>query len=269
MVYEVDLQAPALDDFGAFPELLLISGRSPATVKNYLSAAKLLFQEWQVPNVVRDLSSSAWTLTLRAIAYYAGPQPGRPHQAGSCLRHRPIPSSPTGGPCVWFPGLPQDLQPRSPHSTVVRPSQALFLGRRQALQTRPPPGPKVDEDPADSARGHHHPSGGFTGQPHLPSSHLGALPSYAVETKQPRSCSPLLQWWGRSSQPPPSEPCSIEQQIQQVCLINGTPLTAFGEGELLSVFRPASHWNTSRSMAPGLHMRSIVTYCSIRLSRHP
>ena len=57
------------------PVLLLISGRSPATVKNYLSAVKLLFQEWQVPAVVKDLSSPAWTLTLRAIAYSAGPQP--------------------------------------------------------------------------------------------------------------------------------------------------------------------------------------------------
>ena len=69
LVYEIDLQAPRLDDFGAFAELLLISGRSPATVKNYLSAVKLLFQEWQVPSVVKDLSSPAWTLTLRAIAY--------------------------------------------------------------------------------------------------------------------------------------------------------------------------------------------------------
>ena len=75
MVYEVDLRAPALDNFGAFAELLLISCRSPATVKNYLSAVKLHFQEWQVPKVVRDLSSPAWTLTLSVIAYSAGPQP--------------------------------------------------------------------------------------------------------------------------------------------------------------------------------------------------
>ena len=47
-----------------FPEFLLISGRSPATVKNYLSAIKLLFQEWQVLSVVKHLASPAWTLTL-------------------------------------------------------------------------------------------------------------------------------------------------------------------------------------------------------------
>ena len=75
LVYQVDLQSPALDDFGAFAEFLLISGRSPATIKKYLSDLKLLFQEWQVPSVVKDLASPAWTLTLRAIAYSAGPQP--------------------------------------------------------------------------------------------------------------------------------------------------------------------------------------------------
>ena len=75
LVYDVDLYAPRLDDFGAFAELLLISGRSPATVKNYLSAIKSLFQEWRAASVVKDLTSPAWTLTLRAISYSAGPQP--------------------------------------------------------------------------------------------------------------------------------------------------------------------------------------------------
>ena len=75
LVYDVDLYAPRLDDFGAFAELLLISGRSPATVKNYLSAIKSLFQEWRATSVVKDLTSPAWTLTLRAISYSAGPQP--------------------------------------------------------------------------------------------------------------------------------------------------------------------------------------------------
>ena len=75
LAYEVDLYCPRLDDFGAFAEFLLISGRSPATVKNYLSAIKSLFQEWKAPSVVKDLASPAWTLTLRAIPYLAGPQP--------------------------------------------------------------------------------------------------------------------------------------------------------------------------------------------------
>ena len=71
----MDLYSPRLDDFGAFAELLLISGRSPATVKNYLSAIKSLFQEWRAASVVKDLTSPAWTLTLRAISYSAGPEP--------------------------------------------------------------------------------------------------------------------------------------------------------------------------------------------------
>ena len=73
LVYDVDLYSPRLDDFSAFAELF--SGRSPATVKNYLSAIKSLFQEWRAASVVKDLTSPAWTLTLRAISYSAGPQP--------------------------------------------------------------------------------------------------------------------------------------------------------------------------------------------------
>ena len=71
----MDLQSPHLDDFGAFAEFLLISGRSPATVKHYLSPFKSLFQEWMVPSVVKDLAYLAWSLTLQAISYSAGPQP--------------------------------------------------------------------------------------------------------------------------------------------------------------------------------------------------
>ena len=35
----------------------------------------ILFQEWRVTDVVKDLSSPTWNLTLRAISYSAGPQP--------------------------------------------------------------------------------------------------------------------------------------------------------------------------------------------------
>ena len=75
LVYEVVLQAPALDDFGASAEFLLISGRSPATVKNYLSTVKILFLDWRVADVVKDLSCPAWNFTLSAIFYSVGPQP--------------------------------------------------------------------------------------------------------------------------------------------------------------------------------------------------
>ena len=44
LVYEVDMQSPVLDDFGAFVEFLLISGRSPATAKNYLSVVNSYFR---------------------------------------------------------------------------------------------------------------------------------------------------------------------------------------------------------------------------------
>ena len=84
LVYEVDLRAPALDDFSAFAEFLLISGRSPATVQNYLSVIKILLQEWQVKEVVKDLSSPAWNLTLRAISYLAGHLPDHRSAVTTC-----------------------------------------------------------------------------------------------------------------------------------------------------------------------------------------
>ena len=136
LVYEVDLQAPALDDFGAFAEFLLISGRSPATVKNYLSAIKILFQEWRQANMVRDLASPAWNLTLRGISYSAGPQPD--HRSAMTkddllkMVAVCVLGSPQSGAGVRIPGLSQDLQPRPSHSQVVRPLQALVLGRCQA-----------------------------------------------------------------------------------------------------------------------------------------
>ena len=94
----------------------------------------------------------AWNLTLRAISYWAGPQ----------LDHRsevtkedliklvvvydtdPSLGSSQSGTGLWFPGLPQDLQPRSSHSKVLRPRQALVLGRRQTKQRGYPPGSQVD-----------------------------------------------------------------------------------------------------------------------------
>ena len=146
--------------------ILALSLSFSSNVKNYLSAVKILFQEWQVPSVVRGLSSPAWTLTLRAISYSAGPQTDHrsavtrgPPQAGCCLRHRPVSGPPPSGFGIWIPGLPQDLQPRPSHSSVVRPSQALLLSRCQAYQGGSPPRLQADQDPAGPARRYHHPLG--------------------------------------------------------------------------------------------------------------
>ena len=108
-----------------------------------------------------------------------------PRQAGSCLQHRPVSGSPPSGFGIWIPGLPLDLQPRPSHSSVIQPSQALLLGRRQAYQGGPPPRPQVDQDPAVPARCYHHPLGCPTGQVHLPGCHLGALPSHAPRRHHP------------------------------------------------------------------------------------
>ena len=93
LVYEVDLQASALDDFGAFAEFLLISGRSPALVIYLL--LKFFFkngksQAWSSTSHPRPGSHPYSHLLLR------GPPAGLqidhhqrlPPQACSCMRHR-------------------------------------------------------------------------------------------------------------------------------------------------------------------------------------
>ena len=165
----MDLYSPRLDDFGAFAELLLISGRSPATVKNYLSAIKSLFQEWRATSVVKDLTSPAWTLTLRAISYSAGPQPDNrsaitiedlTRLVAVCNTDPslvPAPSSLS----LRIPGLPQDFQHDAAHCTVLRAYQAHVLGRCPTLRARATTRPKVDQDSSGTARGDHHPPSAF------------------------------------------------------------------------------------------------------------
>ena len=182
----MDLQAPAWDVFGAFTEFLLISGRSPATVKNYLSAVQILFQEWRVADVVKDLSSPAWNLTLRAISYSAGPQP---YHRSAVTKHDLIKLvAVCNTDRLWFPlgwhwslvsWLSQDFQPRSPHSKVLRFCQAFRLVRRQTKQRGHPSGPQVDQDAPGPERSHYHPHGGPPRQEDLPSFHLGHVPAHA------------------------------------------------------------------------------------------
>ena len=159
-----------------------------------------------------DPHTQSHRILCRALT---GPQvshhQGRPHQAGSCVRHGPIPGSTSGGSSVRFLGLPQDFQPRSPpaqsfdparHSSWadVRPcKQGLLLDLKwtKTLQTQR----------------------GVTSIP------LAALQDNRIcpvvtcspgltQTGQPCSCSPLPRRLGRPSQLLPSEPCSIEQQSQ-------------------------------------------------------
>ena len=61
-----------MDDVGALAELLLESGRSVPTVKNYCTAIKSLYVQWNNQNVVRAFESPTWRMMLRGITLSIG-----------------------------------------------------------------------------------------------------------------------------------------------------------------------------------------------------
>ena len=208
----------------------------------HLSAVKLLFQEWQV----RDLSSPAWTLTLRAIAYSAGPQPD--HRSAVTKEDLiklvavwdtdpslvPLRVALVFGFFGYLgisnlaPPTAQSFDPAR-HSSWAdfKPSKQgllLYLKWTKTLQTQR----GVTTIPLAALQDTHiFPVATWDLYRHM-------FPG-SSQTKRPRSCSPLRHRWGRPSQRPPSGPCSTEQQIQQVCPVNSIPLTASGREELLSL----------------------------------
>ena len=219
LVYEVDLQALALDDFGAFAAFLLISGTSPATVINYLSAIKVLFQEWLIADVVRDLSSPAWNLTLRAI-YSAGPQPD--HRSAVTKDHL----LKLVAVCDTDPSL-------VPLRVVLVFGFLGYLRISPLLQPSPstPPGTRPGQMSSQERRVSSYTSSG----PKPCRLNKASLGSYTAtcflgspSTVPPHSCSPQLHWSARSSLPPPSGPCCTRLQRPQVCLLNITPPIASG-----------------------------------------
>ena len=119
--------------------------------------------------IQQDLSQTTGQLSQRKTC-----------QTGSRMRHRPFAGPAEGGRGVRVPGVSQDLQSSCTHSTVLRPSQTFFPGRRQALRAGAPFRPQVDEDPPDPARSHHHSPSSLGGQPHQPCRHLDPLPPHAL-----------------------------------------------------------------------------------------
>ena len=67
LVFGMATDAPMVDDLGAFAEWLLASGLAPATVRNHLSAVRMLYIWWNKPQVLDVFSSNTWALTLRGI----------------------------------------------------------------------------------------------------------------------------------------------------------------------------------------------------------
>ena len=75
--YGVDVESPTVDEVGALVELLLESWRSVPTVKNYCTAIKSLYVQWNNQNVVSTFESPTWRMMLRGITLSIGPSADR------------------------------------------------------------------------------------------------------------------------------------------------------------------------------------------------
>ena len=67
LVYAVDVQYPTDLELASYAEWLVQGGLSCATIRNHFTAVKLLFQWWGKEDIVRSLSSHAWTLTIKGL----------------------------------------------------------------------------------------------------------------------------------------------------------------------------------------------------------
>ena len=67
---------PSLDDIGAFYELLVQSGRSLGTIKNYISAVKAFYYE-RTLGVEKMFTTSGWTVMVRGLSNTVRPTDDR------------------------------------------------------------------------------------------------------------------------------------------------------------------------------------------------
>ena len=67
--------SPTVDDLAAFAEWLIQAQLAPNTVKNYLSAVKMLYLSWNVQTVIEAFNSYSWFLTTKAIQLSVRPPP--------------------------------------------------------------------------------------------------------------------------------------------------------------------------------------------------
>ena len=67
-VYGILLSSPTVDDISAFAEWLIAAKLAPSTIKNLLSAVRILYMWWEKPNIIKLFQSDAWSMTLRGIS---------------------------------------------------------------------------------------------------------------------------------------------------------------------------------------------------------
>ena len=67
LFYHINWRAPALDDVGAFLELLVESDRSLATICNYVSAIKAFYFEWLAAEVGPLFQTPGWVAMIKGL----------------------------------------------------------------------------------------------------------------------------------------------------------------------------------------------------------
>ena len=67
LIYKIDVSFPTEVDLAAYTEWLVLAALSSATIRNHLSALKMLYEWWGKGQVVASLSSNAWSLTVKGI----------------------------------------------------------------------------------------------------------------------------------------------------------------------------------------------------------
>ena len=75
--YDVRWDSPSLDDIGAFFELLVQSGRSLGTIKNYLSPVKAFYFERSLTRVQRLFTSPGWSAMVKGLSNTVRPTEDR------------------------------------------------------------------------------------------------------------------------------------------------------------------------------------------------
>ena len=71
----IDVYNPTIDDLAVFAKWFIEAELAPATVRNYLSAVKMLYLTWDLAPAIEVFSSYSWALTLKGIQLSVRPPP--------------------------------------------------------------------------------------------------------------------------------------------------------------------------------------------------
>ena len=67
LIYKIDITYPSEVDLASYTEWLVLAALSAATIRNHLSAIRMLYEWWGKGDVVASLTTKAWGLTVKGI----------------------------------------------------------------------------------------------------------------------------------------------------------------------------------------------------------